>query len=178
MGWNYKCTKCMLISEYKINILNMEGIGHLLGIIVEDIYGFMPIYSFDKLYMLSFITIPFSWVICNDECIISYMIKKRKNKNYILGTEPNNVSDISNIFPSKKHYFVFYNISNVLRICSVYFVNKRTTHIQSSILVPTCILFLCYNYDISYNLQYRKILYPYFHIILCGYLFAFFLNLK
>jgi len=148
------------------------GILHLCGMILEDIYGFIIQKNifFDKMYMISFVSIPFSWVLCKDECIISYAMKKIENKNYMLGNDPSNVEDISNLFTNKKQYLIFYHINNILRISSVLLVNKRTTHINDTMMIPTCILFLCYNYDITYNLNYRKILYPYFQIMLCSYL--------
>ena len=64
--------------------------------IIENIYGFLSSKNifFDKLYVISFISIPFSWIICKDECIISYVMKKIENPNYILG----NVKDISDLF--------------------------------------------------------------------------------
>ena len=152
------------------------GIIHLYGMIFENIYGFIfeKNIFFDKLYIISFVSIPFSWIICKDECIISYIIKKLKNKNYILGNEPENVKDISNLFTNEKQYLIFYNVNNFLRIFSVIIVNKRTTNINYVILIPTCILYLCYNYDITYKLNYRILLYPYFQMILCFYFFTVF----
>lgn len=44
------------------------GIFHLYGFIIENIYGFIiskNIFS-DKLYIISFVAIPFSWIICKD----------------------------------------------------------------------------------------------------------------
>ena len=145
---------------------------HLCGMILEDIYGFITNKNiFDKLYIFSFVAIPFSWVICKDECLISYVIKKIENKKYVLGNEPENVNDISKLFKTKQHYLTFFHINNAARICSVIIVNKRTTNINT-ILIPTCILYLCYNYDITYQFNYRKVVYPYFQIMLCLYFCA------
>jgi hypothetical protein len=154
--------------------MNNIGILHLCGMILENIYGFFNWNNFflDKLYIISFVSIPFSWVICKDECIISYIIKKIENKNYILGDEPENVKDLSDLFANKHQYMVFYNINILLRICSVFIVNERTTKIYYGIIIPTNILYLFYNYDITYKLNYRKKLYPYFQIILCMFLFT------
>jgi len=156
------------------NIHKYIGIIHLCGFIIENIYGFLigKIIFFDKLYIISFVSIPFSWVICNDECIVSYIMKKVENKNYILGSEPENVKDISNLFTNEHQYMIFYNINTLLRICSVIIVNERTTKLSCVIFIPTCILYLYYNYDITYKINYRKKFYPYFQIILCLYLFT------
>jgi hypothetical protein len=161
-------------NETRYNIDKYVGIIHLCGMILEDTYGFITRKNifFDKLYIISFVSIPFSWILCKDECIISYIIKKLENKNYILGNNPENVKDISNLFAKEHYYFIFYNINNLLRIFSVIIANKRTTNINDAIMIPTYVLFLCYNYDITYKLNYRKLLYPYFQTILCFYLFT------
>ena len=72
------------------NISKYVGVIHLCGMIIENIYGFLFAKHVlcDKLYAVSFVFIPFSWVVCKDECIISYLIKKYENPHYILGTEP------------------------------------------------------------------------------------------
>lgn len=157
-----------------LSIYKYIGILHLCGMIIENIYGFIFVKNviLDKLYIISFITIPFSWVICKDECIISYITKKIENPNYILGNEPENVNDISDLFANKNQYLVFYNITNLLRIGSVMIVNKRTTHINDFICIPTYILYLFYNYNITYKLNFIKKMYPYFQMLLCMYLFT------
>ena len=150
------------------------GIFHLCGMIIENIYGFINKKNilYDKLYIISFVSIPFSWIICKDECFISYIMKKLENPNYILGHEPENVKDISDLFMNEYIYIIFYNINTLLRICSVIIVNNRTTNINLFIIIPTCILYLCYNYDITYKLNCRKKVYPYFQIILSLCLFT------
>lgn len=152
------------------------GIIHLCGMIIENSYGFIIIKNvfFDKLYIISFVSIPFSWIICKNECIISYIIKKIENPNYILGNEPENVKDISDLFINERQYMIFYNINTLLRLWSVMIVNKRTTNINNSILIPTFVLYLYYNYDITYKRNYTNNFYPYFQIILCVYLFTIF----
>ena len=72
------------------NIQKYMGIFHLYGFIIENIYGFIITKNifYDKLYIISFVSIQFSWIICKDECFISYAMKKLENPNYILGTEP------------------------------------------------------------------------------------------
>ena len=85
------------------------GIIHICGMLVEDMYGFiMRKHIFlDQLYMMSFVTIPLSWIIFKDECIISYLAKKIKNHHYTLGNEPENVNDISDLFTNKQQYFIY-----------------------------------------------------------------------
>ena len=99
-------------------------------------------------------------------------MKKVENNNYILGNNPENTKDVTNLFAKEHYYFIFYNVNNLLRIFSVLVVNTRTTHINNVIMIPTCLLFLSYNYDITYKLNYRKLFYPYFQMILCFYFFT------
>lgn len=158
------------------NISKYLGMIHLCGLIIENMYGFLFVKNvfFDKFYIITFIGIPFSWIICRDECVVSYFIKKIENPNYILGSEPNNVKDISDLFVNERQYRMFYNVNNLLRIYSVILVNQRTTNIHHSIFMPTYILYLFYNYDISYNLNIVKKLFPYFQILFCTFLFTVF----
>jgi hypothetical protein len=126
--------------------------------IMENIYGYFIKQHdlFDTLYIMSFVSIPFSWVLCKDECIISYITKKIENPNYMLGDEPENVKDVSTLFANHNQYMIFYNINVFLRIGSVLIVNNRTTQIDTIVFVPTCFMYLLYNYDITYKLNYRK----------------------
>uniref|UniRef100_A0A6C0HSH7 Uncharacterized protein n=1 Tax=viral metagenome TaxID=1070528 RepID=A0A6C0HSH7_9ZZZZ len=140
--------------------------------VTKNIYGIIIAKNiiFDKIYLTIFLSIPISWILCKDECIISYIIKKYNNKNYILGDNPENVDDISELFYNKKIYFIFYNLNQILQIISIIIVNNRTTNISYYIFIPTIILYIFYIYDISYKINYRKIVYPYFQILLLLYL--------
>jgi len=82
-----------------------------------------------------------------------------------LGESPENVSDISNLFPNKELYLWFYHVGNVCRVYSVFLVNRRSIHISSWILHPTMVLYILYVYDILYNTSFRKWLFPYFQIV-------------
>jgi len=158
----------------KYNIYKHIGKFHLCGMIMQNVYGFIIGKNnlFDKLYIISFASITFSWIIFKDECVVSYIIKKIENPNYILGNEPDNVKDISSLFTNERQYIIFHNINILLRIGSVIIVNKRTTHIDYLTIIPTCLLQLFYIYDVLYKLNYRKKMYPYFQITLCLYLFT------
>ena len=98
----------------------MFGFLHLQGMIFLSIYGFFKKFSnqLDKLYLIIFIIIPLSWVFFKNECIISYYIKKYNNPEYILGSQPNNIDDITELFPNKLSYEIFFHINHILRIIS------------------------------------------------------------
>ena len=57
------------------------------------------------MYIMSFVFIPLSWIMCKDECIISYVCKKLENPHYQLGSEPENVKDIIDLFYNFKELF-------------------------------------------------------------------------
>jgi len=155
------------------------GMLHLLGMMIENLYGWMtPKHTlFDRLYMMTFVSIPFSWIVCKDECIVSYAMKKLENKEYILGSEPENAKDIRDLFTNENQYVVFNLVNSLVRIGSVIMVNRRTTHIKDVIVVPTCIFYYIYVLDITCKLNYRKMVYPYFHVLFVSYLFATFSHL-
>ena len=148
------------------------GFLHLSVMILENIYGMITIKMpvLDNIYVFSIIGVSFSWILCKDECLISYWIKKYEHPEYILGESPENVSDISDLFPNKELYLWFYHIGNVCRVYSVFLVNGRSIHISSWILHPTMILYIFYVYDILYNTSFRKWLFPYFQIVFGYYL--------
>jgi len=162
-----------------MNITKIIGFFHLCGMVLENMYGFITTKHLlqDKLYIITFVSRPFSWIICKDECIISYIVKKYDKPDYVLGQEPENVKDISDFFYNDNLYSIFYHINNLLRIISLYKVNYRTTQISYFILNPTIILYLFYIYDIKYNFNYRQIVFPYFQIIMSAYLISLFYNI-
>ena len=162
--------------KFNLNISKYIGVVHLSGMIIENTYGFIiPKHSlFDKLYIITLTLIPFSWIICKDECIISYLIKKYENPNYVLGNEPENINDITNLFINKTQYIIFCNTNYVLRLFSILIVNNRTTQISEFILVPTIMMYSFYIYDIINVINTRKKMYPYFQIILSIYLLTVF----
>lgn len=157
---------------YNLNISKSIGFIHLFGMIIQNTYGFIipKYYFFDKLYLITFLSIPFSWILFKNECLISYLTKKLENPNYILGSNPDDVKDVSLLFKTKEQYMIFYNFNTFVRIYSVIIVNERTTNISYFIFIPTCILYLYYSFDIAYKLNNTKRFYPYFQIILCSYL--------
>lgn len=61
-----------------ITINRTIGVIHLGGMVFQNTYGFIVDKNifFDKLYIVSFIAIPFSWLVCKDECFVSYISKK------------------------------------------------------------------------------------------------------
>lgn len=140
-----------------MNLIYLYGILHLIGLISISLYGLViNNYILDKLYIYIFLFIPLSWILCKDECLISYFIKKINNPKYILGSEPFNTNDITNLFYNKKVYYIFFHINHSIRMYSFYIVVNRIIIIDFYTIVITIILYTIYTYDILYNLNYRK----------------------
>jgi hypothetical protein len=150
-----------------MDISQYIGIAHFLGIIIENLYGFVfPQYIlFDNIYAISFISIPFSWILCKDECIISYIVKKWNDPTYIMGTTPEEASDIPVIFTNSTIAYLVFHINTFIRIGSIYIVNGRTCHTPNYIFGPSILLYLAYVNDIQHQWNYRKRTYPLFQLI-------------
>ena len=144
-----------------MNILNISktiGFLHLCGMVTENIYGLVIPKNtyYDQCYMTIFLSIPFSWLLFKNECLISYLIKKHENPQYIIGSNPENANDISDLFPNLNVYTVFYHINYGLRIVSVFTVNYRTTQIQLNIFIPTLLMYTIYIQDIHCKTEYTN----------------------
>lgn len=145
------------------------GILHLLGMLLVDSYGILtnPHPYLDTLYMVGVFLLPYSWVMCEDECVLSYVVKKYQDPSYRLGSAPE-INDISELFCTQRQYLLFYTASNAVRVMSIFLVNDRTTHIHACILFPTCFFYVFYSEDIACQWNYRKYFFPYFQITLCA----------
>jgi len=153
--------------------LQLIGILHIGGMVLQSIYGILfQKNTFDILYLQSFLCISISWLVFKDECIISYLMKKYENPKYVLGSEPENITDIIEILP-EPIYYVFFYINHYLRMISVLVVNNRTTTISYYICIPSILMYTFYVYDIHYKMQIRKHAYPYFQIVFFIYLCIF-----
>uniref|UniRef100_A0A6C0JXA2 Uncharacterized protein n=1 Tax=viral metagenome TaxID=1070528 RepID=A0A6C0JXA2_9ZZZZ len=149
-----------------MHITTYIGIVHLGGIILENLYGFIfpPFIFLDNIYAITFISIPFSWILCKDECIISYIVKKWNDPTYIMGTNPADASDIPVIFTNAIISYWTFHINTFVRIWSIYIVNTRTCHIPNYVFGPSILLYLVYVNDIQHEWNYRKRAYPLFQL--------------
>ena len=145
------------------------GIIHLGGMIFESIYGFLPgIHSClnNKIYLTALLALPFSWILCKGECYISYLMKKMKNPDYILGHEAENVQDIIAIFPSYETYASFYHVNHCIRILSLLSTYYSTFLHIDPIFLANLGLYTFYVYDIFYGTEIQKKI-PEFPICFC-----------
>lgn len=126
----------------------MFGVIHLGGMIFLSIYGFItPLQIIDNIFIVTIISLPLSWMACNNECIISYLLKKHKNPEYILGSEPN-IDDITELFPNKLSYEIFFHMNHVIRILSFATVLERNEYNVGNIWY---VIYTIYVYNIRYK---------------------------
>ena len=129
------------------------GITHIFFMIIINLYGFIKTNNntiiCDYIYIISFVSISLSWLLLKDECLISYIDKKYSNPNYILGSEPYNVNDIIDLFPSKQFYNIFYIVNHFFRLSSIIIVNNRLGKASWLIVGPMLLLYSLYVITIS-----------------------------
>jgi hypothetical protein len=120
---------------------------HLAGMVLQSIYGYFPS-TIDPIYLIHSFCLPMSWIFCKDECILSYIMKKRENPNYILGSEPENVKDIIELFPENPIYYrIFYHSNHMVRMISLVIVNERSVHIPNAIFYTNLCFYSLYVYN-------------------------------
>jgi len=115
--------------------------------------------SFD-IFMLGYSISPISWMLCKDECIISYIVKKFNNPKYLIGSNPFEYMDITELFE-------FVNAANMLRAtyttiailqtASLITVQQLTPHVHPALFYLPMTLKLVYSTGLV-----SKRMFPYF----------------
>ena len=107
------------------------GCIHLFTAFILSIYAFLfKRNKFDYLFLLFIYFILLHWTFLNGECIISYVIKKMKNKDYHPGEVREN--DMTKIIP---HYFsIVKYILDILSTITFYLVLTRNSFTWAYIL--------------------------------------------
>ena len=130
--------------------MNFVGIAHLALGLCKNIYGFIfPKSNLDMVYMSWFGAIPFTWLLCKGECLISYAWKKYENSSYQLGDQPFEHSDISDLFENKTLYEIYSHCTTFLYIGSVIIVNNRSEIVPKLLLYSTTVMLLFYIYFVN-----------------------------
>ena len=123
---------------------------HLALGLCKNIYGFIfPKSNLDMIYITGFAAIPFSWLLCKGECLISYAWKKYENSSYQLGDRPFDHSDVSDLFENKFLYGVYFHCTTFLYIGSVIIVNNRSHVVPKMLLYSTIVMLLFYIYFVN-----------------------------
>jgi hypothetical protein len=125
----------------------MIGYIHLGLSFIKNVYGYFstPNKELDALYLITFATIPLSWISCKGECLVSYFIKKYENSDYVLG-ENTSYKDITDILGD--YYNIYSCISNFVYIGSLVVVVNRTKLMSNYLLYSTLFL-LVLQYEVK-----------------------------
>lgn len=132
-------------------------IGALHGIfwLYISFYGFVIRKNyFDILYILFQTLIVLSWTFYNGECILTYLVKKKIDRNYIAGTESTDAKDMYLLFGSKELLLFASTISVIINSLSIYLVLKRNNY--SKIILYSLPLFYLL-YTLSLRIQIKDI---------------------
>jgi hypothetical protein len=102
------------------------GVLHILYAIFMSCYGLIfKKNSFDYIYIILTVFTVITWTFYNGECVLTYLIKKNKDKNYIAGTESTDITDMYLLFGSKEIVYFIVTISLFIYMISLYLVLKR-----------------------------------------------------
>ena len=136
---------------------NITGIIHLIGLFT--MYS-LPILFRNKisytLFILVYILTPISWMLCKDECFISYVVKKINNPEYKLGDSPDDYNDIIELVNDKDRLEIVYTAMTTVELISLFIVQQSTPSINPFLFLVVAILRTLYGYDISWKMNIRK----------------------
>ena len=90
-----------------------------------------------KFCVLNYLLLLSSWIIYKNECIISYFYKEKNYKNYKLGDNPHDVSDIE----LNNNYMTVFFFDALKVLIAPYLFYKITNSIKG-MLIYQCIIFL------------------------------------
>ena len=137
-----------ILIMYRRNTMNLEtaiGLTHCAWTVFIAIYAFIisKARGYDFYYMGYMLLLVISWLLCKDECLVTYVYKIMLNPNYVLGQDANRLSDSEAIF-GKTPMSIFININMLFTISSIYLVNKRNNFAPSYLWILFILCFTIY----------------------------------
>jgi hypothetical protein len=99
---------------------------HVIIYLIGGFYAFLFKKNWlDFLYVSIFFLVGLSWTLFKGECIISYVLKKRKDPTYQMGDDTS-PEDLSSLFGKNTAFFLnFSPFFFVLQVFNIYLVLKR-----------------------------------------------------
>ena len=148
------------------SLTKLVGLVHFGCAIVKNAYIiFYPtFYLEESIFVTLYAITPISWLLCKDECIVSYCIKKLNNPQYILGEEPHNYKDMEDICSNPYIYNLAFHVNTICQVLSMFIIMRRHQNINTRSFYVAMITKLIYIYDIKHNTPIRKMFYPWFQI--------------
>ena len=125
-------------------LINIIGIVHIAFSILFSVYAFVFKKNwFDKYYLILSYLVFISWTFFDGECLVTYVVKKMENPDYVAGSESTDLTDMELHF-DKKSFRAFLNILGVLNIISIILVNRRNGYIPMSLIIILIITKIIY----------------------------------
>jgi len=107
-------------------LIHLLGFIHLIHCPLLIIYPYITHnINHDLLYILYFILIVLSYILFNNECLISYSVKKIINKTYIAGSKMNYYPEMYIFTQNDQLIKLYFTITTLVYIYSLYIVIMR-----------------------------------------------------
>ena len=107
-------------------LIYILGIIHLIHCPLLVIYPYINNYIYyDILYIIYFLLIVLSYILFNNECLISYYAKKKINKTYIAGSKMNYYPEMHIFTHNDQLIKLYFTTTTLLYIYSLYIVIER-----------------------------------------------------
>jgi len=132
--------------------LNIIHIGLIILLLIYP-YIISKNYLYDTCYIFLFIFGKLSWILCKDECYISYLFKKIDNPNYVLGDNSRELSDITKIYKNKYLQYIMSGLVILFPIIyaiNIIIVNLRSNIIQKLLMYLIIIFYFIYLYYVHF----------------------------
>ena len=105
------------------------GFFHVFFSVFVSLYGiFFKKSRLDYIYILYSVFVVVTWTFYNGECLVTYYIKKKENKNYNAGEESTDMKDMYLLFGSKNIVYAMVTFFVFVNSISVYIVLKRNNY--------------------------------------------------
>jgi len=148
-------------------LVNIIGFTHsFASIMINTLPLFFQHPITNNLFILSYTVTPITWILCKDECLISFLVKKIYNPNYQLGETPNDYYDLTTAIRNINILNNIFNTNTILQCLSIFVIQQNTQLVSPISFYIPMVLRLIYVYDIKWDTKFRKITFPYFQGIM------------
>ena len=142
-------------------MLEIIGFIHVALCSIISLYWLWSRKAFDPLYLFFFLSLNLSWVLMNNECVISYFFKVLENPNYKMG-QNNEVKDFEPVLGKMgaalfNQYLITMNVINLFVILSRSF--DSTGKIAIALFLLSYTLYIEANHFSFINKEYKKLIY-------------------
>ena len=126
--------------------MNLVGFTHWIFIFYELFYPIIfKNYLFDNIYIVVFVLKFISWLLLNNECMISLIFKQYINSNYKPGNDIHDLTDMKNTSPFLTKIFQNFIIIIFIFICIlICIVSQRSNILDINLLIILILIYVIY----------------------------------